>query len=68
MLHLQYQNKELTQTGQSRPTQVFGIYHGFLITSCISDKPETNNLHKLVQHHQIMANPLLEQLKVGAFV
>ena len=34
--------------------------------SCFSDKLDPNHLQQLVQHHQIISTPLLEEIIVGA--
>ena len=65
LLHLHYTNKDLRQTNQSCCTQVSGVCHGFLKVSCISNKIDPNHLCELVQHHQMISDPMPNQLKLG---
>ena len=53
------------QTGESCHTQVFWVCYGISIISCISNNLEVFWHHTLVQHHQNMSNPLIEQCKLG---
>ena len=54
------------QTDQSWRTQVSVVCHELLKGSCISNKLDTHHLRELLQHHQIISDPLPDQLKVGA--
>ena len=66
LLDLQYVHRTLKQTLAPCGPQVARVYFSFLWTCWRLNKLEKGQVGKLVQHHQNISNPLLDQFKDGA--